>query len=510
MENISSSNKRIAKNTVLLYFRTLFILVVTLFTSRVVLNTLGVENYGIYNVVGGVIAMFTVISGALSSSISRFITFELGKGVKDRLNVVFCTSVNIQLFMALVILLLGETIGLWFLNTHMNIPETRMVAANWVYQCSLLSFCINLISSPYNASIIAHEHMKAFAYISIVEAVLKLGVCYLLILSPADKLITYAILIVVVSLIVRLVYGIYCGRTFEECKYHFVYDKDTFRKMGGFAGWSFLSNGAYIFNTQGVNILINLFFGVTFNAARGIATQVENAVLQFVNNFSMALNPQIIKNYATGQLEDMYKLVCRGSRISFYLLFLLALPIMFETNSILTLWLKIVPDYSVIFLRLAFIGVLIDRLGGTATTACMATGTIKGYTIVISIVGCLVFPLTYIAFKLGLPAQSTYYAYIIIYIGVNVARLIMLKRLTGFPIALFVKDVLIPLFKVTIVSLILPSLIICLMPENILRMIITIIVTMLASSVVIYFLGLDYNERKTISKIIVNKLHIIR
>ena len=218
MENISSSNKRIAKNTVLLYFRTLFILVVTLFTSRVVLNTLGVENYGIYNVVGGVIAMFTVISGALSSSISRFITFELGKGVKDRLNVVFCTSVNIQLFMALVILLLGETIGLWFLNTHMNIPETRMVAANWVYQCSLLSFCINLISSPYNASIIAHEHMKAFAYISIVEAVLKLGVCYLLILSPADKLITYAILIVVVSLIVRLVYGIYCGRTFEECK----------------------------------------------------------------------------------------------------------------------------------------------------------------------------------------------------------------------------------------------------------------------------------------------------
>ena len=176
----------------------------------------------------------------------------------------------------------------------------------------------------------------------------------------------------------------------------------------------------------------------------------------------------------------------------------------------MTLWLKIVPDYSVIFLRLAFIGVLIDRLGGTATTACMATGTIKGYTIVISIVGCLVFPLTYIAFKLGLPAQSTYYAYIIIYIGVNVARLIMLKRLTGFPIALFVKDVLIPLFKVTIVSLILPSLIICLMPENILRMIITIIVTMLASSVVIYFLGLDYNERKTISKIIVNKLHKIR
>ena len=309
MSETSANNKRIAKNTLLLYVRTLFVMLVTLYTSRVVLNTLGVSDYGIYNVVGGVVAMFSVISVSLSSSISRFITYELGHGDFDKLKRIFSTSINIQVGISLVILVLAEVFGVWFLNTKMNIPAERMTAANWVLQCSLLSFIIGLISVPYNACIIAHERMSAFAYISILEVVLKLAVVYMLLVSPYDKLATYAVLLVVVALIVRLTYGQYCKRHFEESRYRFVHDKSLIKEMTGFAGWSFFGNGAYMLNTQGVDMLINIFFGVTFNAARGVATQVQNAVMQFVNNFTVAVNPQITKSYASGEREYMYKLV---------------------------------------------------------------------------------------------------------------------------------------------------------------------------------------------------------
>ena len=285
MSESSSNNKRIAKNTLLLYFRTFLLMAITLYTSRVVLATLGVDDYGIYNVVGGFVAMFSVISGALSSAISRFITFELGHGDKDKLSRIFSTSVNIQILLGILILILGETVGIWFLNNRMNIPIERMTAANWVLQCSLISFTINLISVPYNAAIIAHEKMKAFAYVSILEAVLKLAIVYLLLVSDTDKLILYAILHVFVALSIRLVYGIYCNRNFSECRYHLVYDKSLLKEMSGFAGWNFLTNGAYILNTQGVNLLINIFFGVAINAARGIVAQIDSAIMQFVNSF---------------------------------------------------------------------------------------------------------------------------------------------------------------------------------------------------------------------------------
>lgn len=259
MSDTSTNNKRIAKNTLLLYIRTLFIMLITLYTSRVILNTLGVSDYGIYNVVGGVVAMFSVISSSLSSSISRFITYELGHGDFERLKRIFTTSVNIQIGISFVILVLAETFGLWFLNTKMNIPANRMTAANWVLQCSLISFIINLISLPYNACIIAHEKMSAFAYISILEAILKLTVVYMLLISPYDKLSTYAVLLVIVALLIRLAYGQYCKRHFEESRYKFVYDKPLIKEMTGFAGWSFFGNGAYMLNTQGVDMLINIF-----------------------------------------------------------------------------------------------------------------------------------------------------------------------------------------------------------------------------------------------------------
>lgn len=495
MQDTSANNKRIAKNTLLLYFRTIIIMLVSLYTSRVILNVLGVEDYGIYNVVGGFVAMFSMISGALSASISRFITFELGRGDKKRLNQVFSMSVNIQVAIILIVLLVGVSLGGWFLNEKMNIPVERMAAANWVLYCSLVVFCINLISIPYNACIIAHEHMSAFAYVSILDAFLKLVICYMIMISPFDKLVSYAVLLAVAALLVRLVYGIYCKRHFVECHYRWTKDTLLFKQMFGFSGWSFLTNTCNIFNTQGVNILINMFFGVALNAARGIANQVEGAIMQFVYNFTMALNPQITKNYAVGNTNEMFKLVCRGAKFSYFLLLLFSMPMMFEAEQVLTIWLKIVPDKTVVFLRLTIIGSMINMLGNTGYTACMATGNIRRYVIIISGVGCLVFPLTWIAFKLGLPVESAYIIFILLHIGVTSVRLYVMKGLLRFPPMMFVKDVVLKIGTVTVGAVIVPLLIFKQMDSTFLRLVVTILVCTLSTCICIYTIGLTRNER---------------
>lgn len=500
MRDVSQDNKRIAKNTLLLYFRTFFIMAISLYTSRVVLNILGVEDYGIYNVVGGIVAMFSVISGALSSSISRFLTFELGKENGEKLKRIFSTSVNIQIGISFLILLIAEPIGVWFLNAHLNIPLERMVAANWVLQCSLITFCINLISVPYNACIVAHEKMSAFAYISILEAALKLLIVYLLALSSVDKLITYAVLLVCVAVVIRITYSLYCSHHFNESRYHFIYDKSILREMAGFAGWNFFTNSAFIFNTQGVNILINLFFGVALNAARGIAIQVDAAIMQFVNNFTIALNPQIIKNYALGNKNEMFKLVCRGAKFSYYLLLLFSVPVIFETKYILMFWLKIVPEHAVVFLRLTIVGSMINMLGNTGYTACMATGTIKRYVLWITPIGCLVFPLTWIAFELGLPVESTYIVFIIVYALVEVVRLKLMKVILDFPPLMFMKDVVIKVVLVTSISILLPFVVVYTMDTSFIRLVTSVIVGFLSVLGSIYFGGLTQNERLIISQ----------
>lgn len=494
----SANNKRIAKNTLLLYVRTLLLMFISLFTSRVVLDVLGVENYGIYNVVGGVVAMFSMVSGSLSSSISRYITFELGKGDMARLRKVFSVSVNIQVGIALVVLVLGEVVGAWFVDTHMNIPPERLDAAIWVLHCSLAVFCINLVSVPYNACIIAHEHMTAFAYVSILEAALKLAICYLIVVSPFDKLKTYAFLLAVVALVVRLVYGAYCKRHFPESRYSWVGRTPLLREMTGFAGWSFLTNACYLFNTQGVNILINMFFGVALNAARGIATQVDGIIMQFVNNFTMAINPQITKTYAAGQKQEMYKLVCRGSKFSFFLLLLFSLPVLFETDYILSLWLKEVPGYSVVFLRLTIISSMINMLGNTGYTACMATGNLKRYVLVISSVGFLVFPITWVAFKCGLPALSAYVAFIFVYAVVLFVRLHIMKGLVGFPPKMFLADVILKIVLVSVAAAVAPFVLYSLFPESFGRLVAVLLVCTLSSCVSIYCIGLTVNERKVV------------
>lgn len=498
MSDTSQNNKRIAKNTLLLYIRTIFVMLVTLYTSRVILNTLGVSDFGIYNVVGGVVAMFSVISGSLSSSISRFITYELGHGDINKLKRIFSTSVNIQIGISLVILILAEIFGVWFLNTKMNIPTDRLTAANWVLQCSLISFIINLISVPYNACIIAHERMSAFAYISILETVLKLAIVYMLLISPYDKLVTYAILLVIVSLIIRFIYGWYCNRNFSESRYKFVYEKPLIKEMTSFAGWSFFGNGAYMLNTQGVDMLINIFFGVTLNAAKGVATQVQNAVMQFVNNFTVAVSPQITKSYAAGDMEYMYKLVCRGARFSYFLLLIFIIPIVCEADYILHLWLKTVPEYAPVFLRLTLFGALMTLLGNTMYTAIMATGIIRRYQLWITIVGCFVFPFTWVAFESGLPPETTYYIYIVIYLLLVFVRLYIAKDLLKFPIKLYLTDVMLRITIVSIISFILPLLIIFNIEESFLRLCFSCIVSIVSSVLTISFLGLQKTERKTI------------
>lgn len=498
MSNTTENNKRIAKNTLLLYIRTLLTMAISLYTSRVILNVLGVSDYGIYNVVGGVVAMFSVISGTFSSSISRFITYELGSKNFERLQKIFSTSLNIQLIISAIIILVGEIVGVWFINYKMQIPPERLIAANWVFQCSLLTFVINLISIPYNASIIAHEKMSAFAYISILEVTLKLIIVYLLLLSPFDKLATYAILLVTVALIVRGTYGIYCKQHFKECKYQWIYDKKLSKEMLSFAGWSFFGNSAYMFNTQGVNILINLFFGVTFNAARGIATQVEAAIMQFANNFTMAINPQITKSYAAGDKEYMFALICRGAKYSYFLLLFFAIPFILEANTILKLWLKVVPEYAPIFLRLTMFGSMAMILGNTLLTAVSATGNIKYYQIWVTIIGCLVFPLTWLAYKLGCPVETAYILYMTIYFILVFVRLYFVKKQLQFPVMIFIRQVLLRVFAVSVFAFAIPTVINYCIPTSIGRLVLTIFCATFVSCFSIFIIGLEAGERQTI------------
>ena len=506
----SDNNKRIAKNTLLLYVRMLFTMAVSLFTSRVILNTLGVEDYGINNVVGGIVTMFSVLSGSLSSSISRFITFELGKGNIERLKTIFSTGVNIQLGMSVLIIIIAEAVGIWFLNAKMNIPADRMVAANWVFQCAILTFVLNLLSIPYNAAIIAHEKMSAFAYISVVEVTLKLIIVYMLTISPFDRLKTYAVLLLCVGAVIRFIYGYYCKRHFEECTYHFVFDKPVLKEMTGFAGWNFLGNGAYMLNTQGVNILMNLYFGVAVNAARGIATQVDAALKQFVNNFTTAVNPQITKSYAQGDLDYMHKLVCRSAKFSAFLMMFFAVPIILETNTILTIWLKTVPDYAVIFLQWIIISSFMDTvLANSLVTSMFATGKIKRYQIIVTTVGCLVFPLSWIAFKLGFEPQVGYILYFIIYTILLFVRLYLLKDMVKLPVMMYIREVLYKLAPVIVVGFAIPGILILTMDAGWLRLILVCLLSVLVTAASEYFIGLSNKEKDFVAekiKLVIGKI----
>jgi len=468
---------------------------VSLYTSRIILNTLGVEDFGIYNVVGGIVTMFSFLNSAMSSATQRFLSFELGKKDYTQLKRVFSMSINIHVIIAIVIFILAETIGLWFLNSKLNIPDERMLAANWVYQFSILAFIVTVISVPYNAMIIAYERMNVYAYVSILEVVLKLVIVFMLQWFGYDKLKLYAVLVFSVSLIIRLIYGLYCNRNFKESKYFFFWDKSLYKTLMSYAGWNLWGNIAGVMFTQGVNILLNIFFGPAINAARGVAYQIRGAVSGFVSNFQMAMNPQIIKSFANGNQKHMHQLIFQGAKYSFFLLFILSLPIIFETPLILKIWLKIVPDYTVIFTRLILINVLIDCISGPLMTAAQASGKIKLYQSVVGGLLILILPISYVFLKLGYSPQVTLYVSISISVLALFSRLLIIKPLVDLSILKFNKLVLLPILMVVVVAIIPPLITKYFIVPGILEFFMVSIISVLSVIIAIYYLGLKNEER---------------
>ncbi len=504
----TSNNKRIARNTLLLYVRMLFIMGVSLYTSRVVLATLGEVDFGVYNVVGGVVVMFSMISSPLSTAITRFLTFELGKGHLKQLSQVFSTSINIQLLISLVLVILVETIGVWFLNTKMNIPADRMWAANWVLQCSIITFVINLLSVPYNATIIAHERMNIYAYISILEVSLKLLVVYLLVISPWDKLAAYAVLLAVVALGIQMTYAIYCHRHFQECRWSRHIDRPLFKEMLGFSGWNFIGAASGICRDQGVNIVLNIFCGPVVNAARGIAVQVNTAINSFVQNFMVALNPQITKSYATGDHEYMFSLLFRGARFSFYLLLFLSLPVLVNASWILHLWLEDVPGYTVIFVQLILVFAMCESVSTPLITAMLATGNIRNYQLLVGGLQLLNLPGAYVLLRVGLPPQSTLVFAIIMSIACLIARLWMLRGMIGLPVKGFCVHVLGNVAIVSLLSGLAPVALALSMDPSLLTFIITSSASVVCCMWAILYVGCQPSERGFVINQIRKRLHI--
>lgn len=473
----------------------LFLMVVSLYTSRVILDTLGVVDYGIYNVVGGVVTMFAVISGSLSAAISRFITYELGTGNSEKLKRVFSSSLIIQLFIAIIVVLLAETLGLWFLHSKMVIPEDRVIAADWVYQFSIITFVINLISVPYNSLIIAHENMSAFAYISVLEGIGKLVIAFSIKYNPIDRLIYYAILLASLAILIRLIYGWYCKRNFEEASFHWHIDITLLRELFGFAGWNFIGSAASVLRDQGGNVIINLFCGPSVNAARGIAVQVNTAVYGFVQNFMTALNPQITKSYACGNHEYMMRLLYLGARLSYYMLLILSLPILFNTPYILGVWLKDVPDHTVYFVQLSLIFTMSESLATPLITAMLATGRIKKYQIIAGGINLLNLPVSYLFLRFGAAPEFVFIIAIIFSFIVQGARLLLLRGMINLSIRDFLMNVYANVGFVTFLSIILPLIVSTYSPPNLVSFLTSVLVTMLWSILIILFVGCKKDER---------------
>lgn len=510
MSNTAANNKRIAKNTLLLYVRTILVMLVSLYTSRVILDVLGVEDYGIYNVVGGVVAMFSILSGSISVAISRYLTYELGTGNRQKLNTIFCTSINIQILMGVVIFIIAETAGVWFLNNQMNIPAERMEAANWVFQCSIVTFIINLISVPYNALIIANERMSAFAYIGLIEAILKLTTCYLLYISPIDKLILWAVMLTLVSVCMRIIYGVYAKRHFEESRYHWVIDKALMKDMSKFIGWAFLGNGVVILRDHGTNILLNIFFGPAVNAARGIAMSVNTAMYSFVTNFMTAINPQITKSYAQSDFEGMNILIIRGCRFGFFILMLLVIPVCVNIDYILNLWLIDVPNHTAAFIVLTLMYSMVECYVTPLCTGVLANGYIKRYELQLTIIYVVNFIVIYLILKWGASPEWVFALAVLFKTFVAMALLCNGRTLYKLKISYFIRKAVIKPMLIFTSCFLISWWIKFDFANEFLRFILSAAFSFVLSAISIWWIGLEAQERKGIVKIAINRIQKIK
>lgn len=506
----SSKSQRIAKNTLFLYFRMLITMLVSLYTSRIILNTLGVEDYGIYNVVGGVVMMFSIINGTMATAVQRFMNYEMGKKNEERLKTVFNISIVIHIGIALIVLILLESIGVWFLNNKMNISPKRMNAANWVLQFSTFSFVATILSVPYNAAIIANEKMKAFAFISILEVSFKLLIVFSLSWFSFDKLKLYAVLMFLLSVLLRIVYGIYAKKNFKECRFKWQWNKDIFKEMTAFAGWNMIGVSSSILRTQGVNIVLNIFYGTFVNAAMGIANQVKSAIENFTNNFIVALNPQITKSFASGDKSYLMTLVFHGSKYAFYLLLFISLPIILEAEIILKLWLKTVPEYAVIFVRLTLVVSLIESLSKTLIQAMFATGKIRDYQLMVGSITLLNLPLSLLFLYWGYPPQAVFIIAIIIAIISLFVRLTMLKTMINIQVKNFLYKVVINVIIISILSALIPTAILFSLEPGFKRLLLVTFTSILSTTLMIYIIGLTAKERNLINNKIITAINRLK
>lgn len=496
-----SNNSRITKNTIFLYLRMILLLGVSLYTSRVVLATLGIEDYGIYNVVGGIVSMFTFINMAMGNASSRFITYALGKGDKDKLKAVFNTTVIVHLGIAIFIVIIAETIGLWLLDNKMVIPHDRIKAAYWVYQLSIVSSVASMMCVPFNATIIAHEKMGAFAYLSIIDAILKLVIVYLLQTLPYDNLIVYGFLYMLVTILDVSLYEIYCIKHFSEVKFSIPHDKKLFKDITSFAGWSMIGNLACVGYNQGINILLNIFIGPAVNAARGVAYQVQGAVKSFITNFQTAVNPQITKSYATNDFYRLHTLLFAVSRFSFYLFLCIALPISICSDTILSIWLVDVPEHTKNFLILILLVSLIDTLERPVNTAMNATGKIKKYQIISCSIQVLVIPISYLSLILGCIPEVIFVVYFIIMSIAYISELIILHKKIELDIHVYIRKVLyrvIPVFTTSIIMAVLIDRYIN--NATVLGSVLATIMIIICIFLSVWCMGIEKKEKKMILK----------
>lgn len=493
--------KRIVKNTLLLYVRMFVMLGVSLYTSRVVLNVLGVEDFGLYNVVGGIVVFFSILNGVLSGATQRFFNFELGKNGSVG-NVCGC-SLTLYAGLVFLIILGGETVGLWYLNQIMNIPVERVPAANYVYQFSIVTFCLNVLKVPFNGAVIAYEKMNFFAYISILEAFLKLGIVFLLKSSPFDSLVFYSFLLSVVGLLVLLAYILYTTKTIESVKLRFAWDKKMLRQMLSFSGWSLFGSSAVISSQHGVNLILNYFCGVALNAAAAISAQVTNAMYGFISNFQVAFNPQIVKLYAQDNRETCFHLVFQASKVSFLLFWVISLPVFFGTSFILYLWLGHVPEHASQFCQLTIAFLLIDSLNGPLWTTVNATGKIKTYQILMGCVILLNVPTAIILLYCGLKPEYVWLGKVLLNGVAMLCRLLYMKIRIGFPLRMYLKSVCLPVIIVVAFSLGLSYLTyIVATPKVIVMMLVSATFAIVFS----LLMGLNSEERNSLKKIIVKRL----
>lgn len=449
MSDNSQNNKRIAKNTLMLYIRMFFIMAVSLYTSRVILNTLGVEDYGIYNVVGGVITMLSFVNSSLSGAGARFITYSLGQGNEEEQKQVFSTVLLIHYILAIFIIIIAETVGLWFVSNKLVIPENRMVASMWVYQCSIITSVISIISAPFNSLIIAYEKMSAFAYITILEVILKLVIVFLLVYIPFDKLIIYAILLMLVQVIIRLTYTAYCKKNFIETGAKIRFYPKLLKQIASYACWTLNGNLAIVANTQGINILLNLFFGPAVNAARGIAVQVQSAIMTFVNNFQTAVNPQIIKSYAAHELQYMHTLILQSTKFGFFLVLLIAFPVIFCIKPILQIWLGIVPEHTDSFVIIMLVIGLITPMRVALINAIHATGDIKKFQMYEGTALLLTLPIAYTLLKfLNITPEMVMFTYLGVEIFTQLIRIWIVLPKINMQYSYYFSNVFKPVFSI--------------------------------------------------------------